>query len=100
MIDYRSDSKEKHSANATKTTTVRKKIQLPLKMGGRSANDSKKIVLQSKSQERGGTLSNNSNSGQGNPVFNSVTIRNIKASVKGASGEGEAHRSTVQRSSY
>lgn len=62
---------------------------------GKSGQDSKKLVLQSKSQERG-TLSNNSNSGQNNPVFNSVTIRNIKTSLK----TDDNQRNSVQRASH
>lgn len=64
-----------------KNLFVKKKIQLPLK--SQKGSDSSRLVLQSKSQERG-TISNNSNSGQYHQVFNSVTIRNIKSSIKGS----------------
>ena len=80
-VDTMSKSGEQPNAKEVRT---RKKIQLPLKIQnfkstGTSGGEGRKLVVQ-KSIERG-TISNNS-AGTAPQVFNSVTIRNIKNSMK------------------
>ena len=75
------DNKQNDSREKNKFS--KKKIQLPLKIQKGLGADSNRLVLQSKSQERGTTgPSGGGGSGLQNSVINSVTIRNIKNSVK------------------
>ena len=72
--------RNKQNDSREKNKFSKKKIQLPLKI--QKGSDSNRLVLQSKSQERGTVPSHHTGSGLQNSVINSVTIRNIKNSVK------------------
>lgn len=74
------DNKQNDSREKNKFS--KKKIQLPLKIQKGLGSESNRLVLQSKSQERGTTGPSGGGSGLQNSVINSVTIRNIKNSVK------------------